>query len=199
MEALPYRALVRRAPSIPTGRAVRVHLVAGWVTCALPRWAVPDPGAFYGLNPSPADVRACRSCVSSPRVKSSHVLTYPYARGMSPGVARHFMGSLGAPRPTTDMPDPFPLGLGKAGAANPSSLGSGEEDAPDPLPLGSDEAAVSSSSASCWAVDAPSPGGPFCGHLTAQLAQAEYSEGANPRSASLRSVLWGMHDTCPRQ
>jgi hypothetical protein len=72
---------------------------------------------------------------------------------------------------------------------NPSSLGPGETDAPDPLPLGSDEAAVSSSSASCRAVDAPSPGGLFRGRLRAQLAQTEYSEGANPQSAFLGGCM----------
>jgi hypothetical protein len=60
---------------------------------------------------------------------------------MSLGVARRFVGSLGAPRPTADVPDPFPLGLGEADVDDPSSLGSGEADAPNPFPLGSDEAA----------------------------------------------------------
>jgi hypothetical protein len=105
-------------------------------------------------------------------------------------VAHRFMGSPAAPRPTADVPNPFPLGLGEADAADPSSLGSGEADAPDPLPL-------SSSSASCRAVDAPSPGGLFHGRLMAQLAQAEYSEGDNPRSAYLRSVLWGCMTLAP--
>jgi hypothetical protein len=114
---------------------------------------------------------ACRSCLSSPGVKSSHVLTYPYARGMSSGVACHFVA---------DAPDPSPLGLGEADAADPSSFGLGVADAPDPLPFASGEAAVSSSSALCRGVDAPFPSGPFCGRLTAQLAQAEYFEGANP-------------------
>jgi hypothetical protein len=86
---------------------------------------------------------------------------------MSFGVARRFVGSLGAPPPMADVLDPSPLGLGEADAADPSSLGSGEVDAPDPLPWGSGEAAVSFSSASRWAVDAPSPGGLFCSRLTA--------------------------------
>jgi hypothetical protein len=79
-----------------------------------------------------------------------------------------------------DVPNPSPLGLGEADAADPSSLGSGEVDVPDPLPFRSGEAAVSSANALCRAVDAPFPGGPFCGRLTAPLAQAEYFEGANP-------------------
>jgi hypothetical protein len=77
------------------------------------------------------------------------------------------------------MPNPSPLGLGEADAPDPTSLVSGEVDAPNLLPLGSDEAAVSFSSASRWAVSAPSPGGPFCGRLTVQLAQAAHFEGAN--------------------
>jgi hypothetical protein len=77
MEVLPYHALVRRAPSVP----------------------------------SQMD---------------------PYARGMSPGVARRFVGSPGAPCPTADVPDPFPLGLGEAEVADPSSLGLGEADVLNP-------------------------------------------------------------------
>jgi hypothetical protein len=71
-----------------------------------------------------------------------------------------------------DVPDPSPLGLGEADVADPSSLGSSEADAPNPLPLGSCKTAMPISHASHWAVDAPSPGGLFCGLVTAQLAQA---------------------------
>jgi hypothetical protein len=79
-----------------------------------------------------------------------------------------------------DVPVSSWLGLGEVDAPDPSLLRSGKVDAHDPLPLGSGEADVSFSSALCWAIGAPSHGGPFCGHLTAQLTEAAYFEGANP-------------------
>jgi hypothetical protein len=110
---------------------------------------------------------------------SLHVLTYPYTRGSSSSITCHFVRSLGTPRLWGERAQPA-LGLGEADAPNRLSLGSGEADMPDPFPMGLGEVAVSFSSASCWAVCAPYPGGPFCGRLTAQLAQAAYFEGANP-------------------
>jgi hypothetical protein len=33
------------------------RLAVGQATCALPRWAARAPSTFYGLTPSPVDVR----------------------------------------------------------------------------------------------------------------------------------------------
>jgi hypothetical protein len=112
------------------------------------------------------------------------VLTYPYARGSSSGMAYHLDRSLGGHAFGADVPDPSPSGLSEVDTPDPSLLGSGEVDVPDPIPLESDEVVISFSSPSRWAVSAPSPGGPFCSRLTVQLAQAAYFEGANPSSAS---------------
>jgi hypothetical protein len=79
---------------------------------------------------------------------SLYVLTYPYSRGLSSSVARHFVRSLGAHAFGADVPDRLTLGLREADAPDPSSSGSREADVPDPLPLGLSEAAVSFSSAS---------------------------------------------------
>jgi hypothetical protein len=81
---------------------------------------------------------------------------------MEPFTPVLFVHSLRPPRSTTDLSDPFFLGLGEADAADPSLLGSGEADSSDPLSFGLDETVVSSPNTSCWAVDAL----PFRGYLT---------------------------------
>jgi hypothetical protein len=62
---------------------------------------------------------AFRSCLSFLEVMSLHVLTYPYARGSSFGVARHFVRSLGAPRLWGECAQPLTLRVGQGGRACP--------------------------------------------------------------------------------
>jgi hypothetical protein len=52
-----------------------------------------------------------------------HVLTYPYARGLSSDVARHFVRSLGPHAFRADVPDTSPLGLDEADTPDPHHWG----------------------------------------------------------------------------
>jgi hypothetical protein len=91
--------------------AAQVCQGIGRAMCALPRRAVGALGAFYDLTPARWMVGACHSSLSFLEVMSLHVLTYPYSRGSSFGVARHFMRSLGAPRLWGGHARPLTLGV----------------------------------------------------------------------------------------
>jgi hypothetical protein len=109
---------------------------------------------------------------------------HPYLPLVQRFILQHGPSLREVPRGPTPLGRTCPtptLGVGRVGCARPLIVGVGRGGrAPDPLPLGSGNAVVSFSGASRWAIDAPSPGGLFCGHLTTQLAQAAYLEGANP-------------------
>jgi hypothetical protein len=98
---------------------------------------------------------------------SLHVLTYPYSKGSSSGVACHFVRSLRAPRLWGGCAQPLIIGVGRGGRVRSLTLGVGQ----------GGHVLLECFMLDCWC---PSPSGPFSGHLTAQLAQATYLEGGNP-------------------
>jgi hypothetical protein len=89
-----------------------------------------------GSPPARWTAGACRSRLSFPEVISLHVLTYPYSRGSSSGVAHHFVGSLGATPLGRTCLSPHPWGWARRMHLTPHRWGRARRTHPIPYSWG---------------------------------------------------------------